>query len=61
METALKTKKEDQQEKAQLSAAISLAIDIKATFEMYAYRIIDHNTYILRTKELVEQYKYATK
>lgn len=49
-----KSKELPSQEKqnAKLSAAIMHAVDVKAAFEMYAYRILDHDQFIARISEL---------
>lgn len=36
--------------------AIKLAIDCKALFELYAYRIVDHDTFVESTQSNVKRY-----
>lgn len=36
--------------------AIAVAVDIKSLFELYAYRIIDHDAYQRRVRAICEEY-----
>lgn len=50
------TKFEIEQENNNLGAAIMLSVDIKANFELYAYRIIDKQVYLDRNIQLVKEF-----
>lgn len=44
------------QQEEKLRKSITHAVDIKALFELYAYRIIDHQTFVEKVKNLIEEY-----
>lgn len=48
---------QEQQQQESLKAALFLAIDMKAAFELHAYRIIDGPAFIKRCSDLVEQWQ----
>lgn len=56
MTTETKTPELTQNEKEQ-SAAIMHAVNMDSNFKLYSYRIIDHATFISRTKELIALFK----
>lgn len=41
-------------EEAYKAAAIMHAVEVKSSFELYAYRVITHEQYLSRIKELVD-------
>lgn len=49
---------EDEVRKA---AAIMHAIEVKSSFELYAYRIISHEEYLSRIEELIQIFQKSTK
>lgn len=42
-----------------LGNAIMLSIDLESSFKLYSFRVITPETFIARTKELVEQFNSA--
>lgn len=48
-------------EEAIKAAAIMHAVEVKSSFELYAYRIISHEQYIGRIIELVELFETTRK
>lgn len=43
------------------SASILHAVEVKSSFELYAYRIISHEQYVQRIKELIQLYQKTVK
>lgn len=55
--TPLKTEAEIKQEETRVQLAISHALQIKQTFELYAYHIISPYVFATRIKELNDLYE----
>lgn len=49
------------QEERNRRAAITAAVEVKMAFEMYAYRIIDHETFSNKMKETAQVMLYSMK
>jgi len=42
-------------------AAITMSIEVKTNFELYAYRVISHEEFVARVKDLCKVFQYSIK
>lgn len=49
------------QQDKDLSSSIMLAIELDSSFRLYSFKIISHEQYISRTKELVQHFNKSRK
>jgi hypothetical protein len=61
METKTKTIPSKSKSDHQQSVAIMHAIEIESNFKLYSYRVISHEQFLTRTKELVQYFKNEMK
>lgn len=45
------------EENKKLADAIMLSVDLKASFELYAYRVLPHADFVHRVDDLVSRYR----